>query len=122
MSDISSTGIAGVAPGYGKTCRRRSATRRSLKSPVMPGCGQDGHCHVRVVRLSDASRCPHELHVFELGYQRSITISRRPALAALYPSICRKVPHPAVGDGPGTQPPVAPGPKDRLTGSFSAWV
>src|SRR6185312_10456386 len=55
---------------------------------------QDGHCHVRVFSESSASRCPHELHVLELVYQRSITITCRPALAALYSTMARKVPHP----------------------------
>jgi len=55
---------------------------------------QDGHCHVRVFSESSASRCPHELHVLELGYQRPITITCRPALAALYSTMTRKVPHP----------------------------
>ena len=54
---------------------------------------QDGRCRVRVCRLSDASRCPHAEHVFELGYQRPITIRCRPAVAALYASIWRKEPN-----------------------------
>ena len=55
---------------------------------------QDGHVQYLVFKLSSASRCPHAEHVFELGYQRPITIRCRPALAALYASIWRKVPHP----------------------------
>ena len=55
---------------------------------------QDGHCHVRVERLSSASRCPQALQVLLEGYQRPVTIRCRPALAALYPIMRRKVPHP----------------------------
>ena len=55
---------------------------------------QHGHSHVRVFKLSSASRCPHAEQVLLEGYQRSITIRCRPALAVLYASICRKVPHP----------------------------
>ena len=35
MSNISSTGIAGVAPGYGKTCRQDVLCRVDV--PVVPG-------------------------------------------------------------------------------------
>src|SRR5450755_824761 len=55
---------------------------------------QDGHCHVLVLRLSSASRCPHAEQVLLDGYQRSTTIRCRPARSALYSSIWRKVPHP----------------------------
>jgi hypothetical protein len=63
-------------------------TSRSCRVP------QDGQCHVRVFRDNSASRCPHAEQVLDDGYQRSITITVRPALAALYSVICRKVPHP----------------------------
>jgi hypothetical protein len=43
-------------------------TSRSCRVP------QDGHGHVRVLRFSSVSRCPHAEQVFELGYHRSITI------------------------------------------------
>ena len=55
---------------------------------------QDGHVQCLVVKLGSASRCPHAEQVLELGYQRPVTIRCRPALAALYSSIWRKVPHP----------------------------
>src|SRR5690348_7769030 len=55
---------------------------------------QDGHCHVRVLRLRDGSRCPQAEQVLELGYQRSITIRWRPAFAALYSSCRRNSPQP----------------------------
>jgi len=55
---------------------------------------QDGHCHIRVFKLSSARTCPHDEHIFDDGNHRSITITRRPARAALYSSISRKVPHP----------------------------
>ena len=70
---------------------------------------QDGHCHVRVLRDSSASKCPHELHVLELGYHLSITIRCRPALAALYSTMRRKAPQPQ-GQMPeqgGAQPELA---------------
>ena len=50
---------------------------------------QDGHCHVRIFKLSSVRRNPHVEQVFELGYHRSITIRCRPALAALYSSMRR---------------------------------
>jgi hypothetical protein len=53
---------------------------------------QDGHCHVRVFKLRLARRCPHAEHVFDDGYHRPITITRRPYLAALYAVMARKVP------------------------------
>src|SRR5580658_2255968 len=52
---------------------------------------QAGHVQCLVFRLSSASRYPHELHVLELGYQRSTGITRRPARAALYSIMRRKV-------------------------------
>ena len=55
---------------------------------------QAGHVQCLVFRLSPASRCPHELHVLELGYQRSTGITCRPARSALYSIMRRKVPHP----------------------------
>ena len=55
---------------------------------------QAGHVQWRVPRLKPVRRCPHAEQVFELGYQRSITIRRRPALAVLYSNRRRKVPHP----------------------------
>src|SRR5205823_14156650 len=55
---------------------------------------QDRHCHVLVDRISTASKCPHELHVLELGYHLSITIRCRPALDALYSTMRRKAPQP----------------------------
>ena len=55
---------------------------------------QAGHVQCLVERLSSASRYPHELHVLELGYQRSTGITRRPARSALYWTMRRKVPHP----------------------------
>jgi hypothetical protein len=44
---------------------------------------QAGHVHARIDSFNPASRYPHELHVFELGYQRSITTSVRPVRCAL---------------------------------------
>ena len=55
---------------------------------------QNGHCHVRVVKLRSARRYPHAEHVLDDGYHRSTVITRRPYLAALYPVMTRKVPHP----------------------------
>ena len=55
---------------------------------------QDGHVQCLVFKLSSASRCPDAEHLFELGYQRPITIRCRPARAVLYSIIWRKVPHP----------------------------
>src|SRR6266550_6151975 len=55
---------------------------------------QDGHCHVRVLRLRSARRCPHAEHVLDEGYHRSAVITCRPYLAALYSAMARKVPHP----------------------------
>ena len=55
---------------------------------------QDGHVQCLVFKLRSASRYPHELQVFELGYQRSITISRRPYFAVLYSSWRRNSPQP----------------------------
>ena len=56
---------------------------RSCRAP------QDGHCHVRVLRLRSASRCPHAEQVFELGYQRSTAMTVRPWRWALYSSMDR---------------------------------
>ena len=50
----------------------------------MPGCRAE----------SSASRCPQAEQVLLLGYQRSITIRRRPARAALYWSWRRNSPQP----------------------------
>jgi len=58
-------------------------TSRSCQVP------QDGHCHVLVLRLSSASRCPHAEQVFELGYQRSTATTVRPCHWALYSSMDR---------------------------------
>src|SRR6266581_3711125 len=55
---------------------------------------QDGHVQCLVERLSSASRCPHAEQVLLDGYQRSITIRCRPALAVLYSIMRRKVPQP----------------------------
>ena len=54
----------------------------------------DGHVQCLVDRLSSASRCPHAEHVFELGYQRSIATSSRPARSHLYVSRRRNSPQP----------------------------
>src|SRR2546423_14315589 len=74
----------------------RPAARMFFAALMSRSCRvpQDGHCHVLVLRLSSASRCPHAEQVFELGYHRSITIRCRPARAVLYPSMRRKVPQP----------------------------
>ncbi len=61
---------------------------RSCREP------QDGHVQCLVFKLSSASRCPHAEQVLLEGYQRPVTIRCRPALAVLYSSMRRKVPHP----------------------------
>jgi hypothetical protein len=50
---------------------------------------QDGQHHDRVEMLSSASGCPHAEHVLELGYQRSITIRRRPYRATFALALAR---------------------------------
>src|SRR5437660_12300642 len=74
----------------------RPAARMFFAALMSRSCRvpQDGHCHVLVDRLNTASKCPHELHVLELGYHLSITIRCRPALDALYSNMRRKAPQP----------------------------
>ena len=74
----------------------RPAARMFLAALTSRSCRvpQDGHCHVRVLSERSASRCPHAEHVLELGYQRPVTIRCRPAVAALYSTMRRKVPQP----------------------------
>ena len=91
MSDISSAGMARVAPTTARPAARMFFAALISRSCRVP---QDGHCHTRIFKLSSARTCPHAEHIFDDGYHRSITITRRPALAALYSSISRKVPHP----------------------------
>ena len=56
---------------------------------------QDGHDQCLVFKLRSESRYPHAEQVLLEGYQRSITIRRRPCLAALYSSWRRNSPQPA---------------------------
>src|SRR5437867_10824497 len=55
---------------------------------------QPGQVQARVDSFTSASRCPHAEHVFELGYQRSITTSVRPARCAVYSSGVGNSPQP----------------------------
>ena len=82
MSDVSSAGMAGVAPGYGKTCRQD--VLRGIDIPVMPGTAGRARPVPRIFKPSAARRYPHAEHIFDDGNHRSITITRRPYRAALY--------------------------------------
>jgi hypothetical protein len=57
--------VLSVAPAASPAARMFFAALMS-RSCRMP---QDGHCHVRVLRLSSASKCPHSEQVLDEGYQ-----------------------------------------------------
>ena len=91
MSDISSAGTAGVAPGYGKTCRQD--VLRGVDGPGRAGCRRTGTSSAGI-QAQRSEEIPARRARLRRRVPRSITITRRPYLAALYSIMARKVPHP----------------------------
>ena len=59
------------SPCPGSCSASRARFSCGVRVLIVLRAAADGRCHVRALRLSSASRCPHAEQVFELGYQRS---------------------------------------------------